>query len=171
MERLDPIPGVIWGVCVAIITELIGEVQALPESANLSSWTSINKMIYEWPETEAIAKPSKFSPGSPLHPANDFFVREVIQPAVTEHISAVEDWAIQIFSYFNVIVLMEVTQLFLWVGTSNLLQVLWPYQNLIVRDVCYTLLGFLFYTISIRFFPQGTVNVSLIHELTFKRFP
>src|SRR5688500_10498441 len=114
------------------------------------------------PENENKGKATRFQPGHFLHPSNDFFVREVIQPAVVEHISNCENWMIQIFSYFNLIIILEVNQLFMWVGVNDLLELCWPWgstrSSLVIRDICYTLIGFFMYSISIRLFSPSEYN-------------
>eukprot|EP01125_Pyxidicula_operculata_P019688 TRINITY_DN7152_c0_g1_i1.p1 TRINITY_DN7152_c0_g1~~TRINITY_DN7152_c0_g1_i1.p1 ORF type:complete len:491 (+),score=78.29 TRINITY_DN7152_c0_g1_i1:64-1536(+) len=92
-------------------------------------------------------------PAQSLHHAGDLFVRDFIQPAVKPYISPCEDWAITIFNYINLVLIMTLLETMMWVGTWNLLYYyIWPESEDNIHTVVFVTVGVIVMFLSVRFF-------------------
>jgi hypothetical protein len=97
-------------------------------------------------------------PAEDLISVQDEFVREVIHPAVKEFISPGEVYIVEIWNYFNAVILVPFFDLFQWIGLWNLIDYHWIWtEDDLTKIVVYLVVGYViiaFALITGRFIPS-----------------
>jgi len=92
-----------------------------------------------------------FRTGQDLPVVQDAFIRDVVHPSLIKYISPGQVYVIEIFNFFNAVVLLPTAEIFQWVGIWDLLNNWINWNNPPGKESVYLVVGFLLILIAYKY--------------------